>query len=48
MEINLGSMTTEARNQASINLDTMSSLEIVQLMNKEDEKVPAAIKVFFL
>lgn len=44
MEINLGSMTTEARNQASINLDTMSSLEIVQLMNKEDEKVPAAIK----
>lgn len=44
MEINLSDMTTEARNEASLNLDSMSSFEIVQLMNKEDAKVPESIK----
>jgi len=34
---------TERRNPASKNLDRMSSLEIVRLMNREDKKVAAAV-----
>jgi N-acetylmuramic acid 6-phosphate etherase len=34
---------TEQRNRASKNLDSMSSIEIVRLMNREDRKIPAAI-----
>ena len=34
---------TEQRNRASKNLDSMSSIAIVRLMNREDRKVPAAI-----
>jgi len=34
---------TEQRNQASSNLDHMSSLEIVRLMNREDGRIPSAI-----
>jgi N-acetylmuramic acid 6-phosphate etherase len=34
---------TEQRNPASKNLDRMSSLEIVRLMNREDRKVAAAV-----
>jgi N-acetylmuramic acid 6-phosphate etherase len=34
---------TEQRNQASKNLDHMSSREIVLLMSREDQKVPAAV-----
>ena len=41
--INLTSMTTEARNPETLNLDSMSSLDIVSAMNREDAKVPAAI-----
>ena len=36
-------MTTESLNPRSSELDTMSSLEIVSLMNAEDATVPAAI-----
>lgn len=36
-------MTTEKRNQASANIDTMTPLEIVDLMNQQDEGVPAAV-----
>ena len=43
MGINLKLMTTEARNEDTYNLDEMSSLEIVSIMNKEDAKVPEAI-----
>uniref|UniRef100_A0A7C2P4T0 N-acetylmuramic acid 6-phosphate etherase n=1 Tax=Schlesneria paludicola TaxID=360056 RepID=A0A7C2P4T0_9PLAN len=35
--------TTEARNPASEQIDTLSALEIVQLMNAEDAKVPQAV-----
>lgn len=35
--------TTESRNPASERIDTLSALEIVQLMNAEDALVPAAI-----
>lgn len=41
--INLGKMSTETRNINTVNLDEMSSLEIVTVMNKEDAKVPEAI-----
>ena len=36
-------MTTEARNSASENIDTLSSLEIVRLMNEEDARVAVAV-----
>ena len=42
--IDLRSMTTEARNTASLNLDELSPLEVVSVMNAEDAKVPEAIK----
>ncbi len=42
--INLRGMMTESRNSASMNLDEMTPLEIVTVMNSEDAKVPEAIK----
>ena len=44
MKINLNAMTTESRNPNTMELDTMSALEIVTVMNREDEKVPEAIR----
>ena len=41
--LQLQKMSTETRNPASMNLDEMSALEIVTLMNREDENVPKAI-----
>ena len=43
MSLNLKNMSTETRNQNTMNLDIMSSLEVVTVMNQEDAKVPAAI-----
>ena len=43
-DVNLTGMTTETRNEASSDLDTMTSLEIVTLMNSEDSKIAAAVK----
>ncbi len=40
----LKKMTTETRNSASENLDCMSSLEIVTLMNNEDSKIAPAVR----
>ncbi|WP_455381056.1 N-acetylmuramic acid 6-phosphate etherase [Salinispira pacifica] len=40
----LESYTTEQQNDASIDIDTRNSLEIVTTINSEDEKVPAAVK----
>ncbi|MGQ2376477.1 N-acetylmuramic acid 6-phosphate etherase [Companilactobacillus zhachilii] len=37
-------LSTEGRNPETTDLDEMSPLEIVSVMNQEDEKVPAAIK----
>ena len=42
-KIILEGLSTETRNQETMNLDEMSSLEIVQAMNKEDLKVPQVI-----
>lgn len=43
-KIDLSRMTTETRNQASLELDRMTPLEVVTLMNDEDSKIPLAIK----
>ena len=42
-KIILEGLSTETRNKETMNLDEMSSLEIVQAMNKEDLKVPQVI-----
>lgn len=44
MNLNLNAMTTESRNPNTMELDTMSALQIVTVMNQEDEKVPLAIR----
>jgi N-acetylmuramic acid 6-phosphate etherase len=40
----LGSYTTEQRNEASINIDRGTSLDIVTVINNEDKKVPLAVE----
>ena len=42
-KIILEGLSTETRNPETMNLDEMSSLEIIQAMNKEDSKVPKVI-----
>ncbi len=44
MELKLEQMTTEKRNENTMNLDTMSPLEIVTVMNQEDLLIPKAIQ----
>lgn len=44
MTLDLNAMTTETRNQATMNLDGMTPLEIVTAMNREDAKVPQIIE----
>jgi N-acetylmuramic acid 6-phosphate etherase len=41
--MDLAQLTTEARNPASEQIDRLSALEIVQLMNAEDCRVPLAV-----
>ena len=43
-KIILEGLSTETRNPNTMNLDEMTSLEIVEAMNKEDSKVPLIIK----
>lgn len=43
MEEKISQLTTETRNPKSSELDTLSSLEIIQIMNEEDHKVAQAI-----
>ena len=43
MTLNLKNMSTETRNQNTMDLDIMTPLEVVTVMNQEDAKVPAAI-----
>lgn len=42
--MNIRSLTSEQRNQASANLDQLSTIELVELLNKEDQKVALAIQ----
>ena len=44
MSLNLKNMSTETRNQNTMNLDIMTPLEVVTVMNQEDARVPEAIK----
>lgn len=44
MQLNLDKMTTETRNQTTMQLDEMSVLEVVTVMNQEDVNVPKAIE----
>ena len=41
---NLSTLITEQRNPNSMHVDSLSALEIVQLMNEEDKQVPLAIE----
>lgn len=41
--LDLKKMTTETRNEKTTNLDRMTALEIVTVMNEEDARVPRAI-----
>ncbi len=43
-DVDLKGMTTETRNAASADLDTMTSLEIVTLMNREDSTIAEAVR----
>ena len=45
MELNLKAMATESRNPNTMNLDTMSPLEVVTIMNQEDANVLKAIRL---
>lgn len=44
MELNLNALTTESRNARTMELDTLSALEIVTVMNQEDRLVPRAME----
>lgn len=41
--IDLGGLSTEGRNPETMDLDTMSSLEIVEVMNREDARAVASV-----
>jgi N-acetylmuramic acid 6-phosphate etherase len=42
--MNLGSLVSESRNPATMNLDEMTTLDMVATFNHEDSKVPEAIR----
>ncbi|MBM6615914.1 N-acetylmuramic acid 6-phosphate etherase [Desemzia sp. RIT804] len=42
--MNLDKLTTETRNHGTMNLDELSTKEVVQLMNEEDKKVAYAVE----
>lgn len=44
MKINLTQMVTESRNPASEQIDTLSTLEMLTIINDEDQKVALAVK----
>lgn len=44
MKINLSKMMTESRNPASAEIDTLSTLDMLAVINKEDQKVPLVVE----
>lgn len=42
--LNLGNLNTEKRNQATMNLDKLSTMEFLKIMNSEDGKVVEAVR----
>lgn len=43
-EINLNNLTTESRNKDSFNIDMVSTIDMVKIMNDEDKKVADAVE----
>lgn len=44
MKIDLSKLTTESRNERTLNIDNVSTLEMVTLINEEDKLVPIAVE----
>ncbi|HCG6157067.1 N-acetylmuramic acid 6-phosphate etherase [Vibrio parahaemolyticus] len=44
MKIDLSQLVTESRNPASAEIDTLSTIEMLQVINEEDQKVALAVK----
>ncbi|WP_066890292.1 N-acetylmuramic acid 6-phosphate etherase [Clostridium nigeriense] len=44
-KINLEKLTTESRNKNTVNIDKVSTLEMVKLINDEDKKVAEAVEI---
>ena len=44
IDLNIKKMSTETRNAKTMNLDIMSTLDIVKVMNEEDKLVPLAVE----
>lgn len=44
MTLDLNKMITESRNPVSNNIDTLSTLDILKIINQEDKKVPIAVE----
>lgn len=44
MKIDLSKLTTESRNQRTLNIDNISTLDMVKLINEEDKLVPLAVE----
>ncbi|WP_409306510.1 N-acetylmuramic acid 6-phosphate etherase [Pectobacterium sp. B1J-3] len=42
--MNLGTLVSETRNPATMDLDTLSTLDMMKVFNQEDQKVPEAIR----
>ncbi|MDO1708316.1 N-acetylmuramic acid 6-phosphate etherase, partial [Escherichia coli] len=42
MTIDLSRMVTESRNAASTNIDQLSTIDMLQVINNEDKQVPLA------
>ena len=45
--MNFANLTTEKRNAAFANIDKVSTLEMVKIINAENKKVAAAVEKFF-
>ncbi|MGL4452275.1 MAG: N-acetylmuramic acid 6-phosphate etherase [Sarcina sp.] len=43
-KLNLNGLTTESRNKNTLNIDKVSTIEMVKLINEEDKKVPLAVE----
>ena len=44
MELNLKEMVTESRNENTMDIDLLNTMEMVRVMNAEDKKVPLAVE----
>ncbi|WP_313127846.1 N-acetylmuramic acid 6-phosphate etherase [Anaerocolumna sp.] len=47
MKVNIDNIKTESRNPKTLNLDTMSTMELLRIMNEEDQNVIDTIKEAF-